>query len=61
MTLAGEPLAIKAREGSPINVQDTLLVFVNDILQVPGEGYVFEGGSVCSCFLKLSRDRKSVV
>ena len=46
MTLAGEPLAIKAREGSPINVQDTLLVFVNDILQVPGQGYVFEGGSI---------------
>jgi len=46
MTLSGEPLAIKAQEGSPINVQDTLLVFVNDILQVPGQGYIFEGGSI---------------
>jgi len=46
MTLDGEPLAIKAQEGSPINVQDTLLVFVNDILQIPGQGYIFEGGSI---------------
>ena len=46
MKLNGEPLAIKAQEGSPINVQDTLLVFVNDILQVPGQGYLFEGGSI---------------
>ena len=46
LKLAGEPLAIKAQEGSPINVQDTLLVFVNDILQIPGQGYIFEGGSI---------------
>jgi hypothetical protein len=46
MKLNGEPLAIKAQEGSPINVQDTLLVFVNDILQIPGQGYIFEGGSI---------------
>ena len=46
MTLDGEPIAIKSKEGSPINVQDTLLVFVNDILQVPGVGYLFEGGSI---------------
>ena len=46
LTLSGEPLAIKAQEGSPINVQDTLLVFVNDILQIPGQGYIFEGGSI---------------
>ncbi len=38
-------ISIYARKGSPINIQDTLLVFVNDVLQVPGEGYVFNGGS----------------
>ena len=26
-------------------VQATLLVFINDVLQVPGEGYIFKGGS----------------
>ena len=55
MTLDNEPLAIKAREGSPINVQDTLLVFVNDILQVPGQGYVFEGGSIIT-FTEAPKD-----
>ena len=46
LTLSGQPLAIKAEQGSPINVQDTLLIFVNDILQIPGQGYIFEGGSI---------------
>ena len=46
LTLNEEPLAIKASQGSPINVQDTLLVFVNDVLQIPGQGYIFEGGSI---------------
>jgi hypothetical protein len=39
-------VSIRSSKGSNINVQDTLLVFVNDILQVPGEGYIFEGGSL---------------
>ena len=38
--------SIVAGKGSNIDVQDVLLVFVNDILQVPGKGYVFTGGSV---------------
>jgi hypothetical protein len=37
--------SIYARKGSLINIQDVLLVFVNDVLQVPGEGYIFNGGS----------------
>jgi hypothetical protein len=37
--------SIRSRAGSNIDVQETLLVFINDILQVPGLGYVFEGGS----------------
>ena len=43
---AGDIISIRARKGSKINVQDTLLIFVNDILQIPGKGYTFEGGSV---------------
>jgi hypothetical protein len=46
LTINGDLVSIKAAKGSNINVQDLLLVFVNDILQVPGEGYVFNGGSV---------------
>jgi len=40
------PLTIRAAKGSVIDVQTTILVFLNDILQVPGEGYTFTGGSV---------------
>ena len=46
LSLAGNTVSIIASKGSKINVQDVLLVFVNEILQVPGEGYIFDGGSV---------------
>ena len=39
-------VSIRAAKGSKIDVQDVILVFVNDILQVPGKGYTFEGGSL---------------
>jgi len=45
ITVNGLPRSIKSKTGSNINVQSTLLVFINDILQVPGEGYTFKGGS----------------
>ena len=41
-----ERISIVAAKGSKINVKDVLLVFINDILQVPGESYTFDGGSV---------------
>lgn len=41
----GEQKTIRAKKGSLIDVQSTLLVFINDILQVPGRGYIFKGGS----------------
>ena len=39
-------VSIRAAKGSLIDVQATLIVFINDILQVPGESYTFEGGSI---------------
>ena len=42
----GQQISIRSRKGSNIDVQATLLVFVNDVLQVPGEGYIFNGGSI---------------
>ena len=44
--VAGDLISIRSARGSNINVEATLLVFVNDILQVPGEGYFFPGGSL---------------
>ena len=46
LRFGGDLISIRSAKGSKINVQDVLLIFVNDILQVPGEGYVFEGGSI---------------
>ena len=45
LTLSGSIVSIVAAKGSKINVEDVLLIFVNNILQVPGEGYTFDGGS----------------
>ena len=45
LTKAGSIVSIVAAKGSKINVEDVLLIFVNNILQVPGEGYTFTGGS----------------
>ena len=41
----GDSLSIQAKPGSIVSVRDCLLIFINDILQVPGEAYFFEGGS----------------
>ena len=45
LSIAGDSLSIQARPGSTVSVQDTLFIFVNDILQIPGESYTFLGGS----------------
>jgi hypothetical protein len=42
----GQQTTIKAKKGSNIDIQATLLIFINDILQVPGQGYLFKGGSI---------------
>ena len=37
------PITIRAAKGSPIKVADNTLIFLNDILQVPNESYVYSG------------------
>jgi hypothetical protein len=46
LTLNGNVITVRSRRGSKIDVEQVLLVFINDILQEPGEGYSFPGGSV---------------
>ena len=41
----GNLVSIRSSRGSNISVQDSLLVFINDVLQVPGKSYTFPGGS----------------
>ena len=45
LRVLGNIISIRSAKGSTIRIRDTILVFVNDILQVPGDGYQFEGGS----------------
>lgn len=42
----GDQTTIRSREGSNIEVKSNLLIFINDVLQVPDISYIFEGGSV---------------
>ncbi len=38
--------AIVTKKGSKIDIQATLLILVNDVLQIPGSAYIFNGGSI---------------
>jgi len=44
LTLNNLPFAIQARTGSDVDVKNTIILTINDVLQVPGEGYEFDGG-----------------
>ena len=55
----GEFLSIVAAKGSNINIQDNLLIFINDIPQIPGESYTFLGGSSIN-FLEAPKTGDSV-
>jgi hypothetical protein len=46
LTVNGEVVAIKSKPGSNIEIEQTLLIFINDILQKPNEGFTFSGGSI---------------
>ncbi len=45
LNLNGVQQTIQSKPGSNIDVEVALLVFINDILQVPDVGYTFKGGS----------------
>ena len=41
----GELVSFEAKSGSAIEMQSLLLIFVNGVLQTPGESYIFNGGT----------------
>jgi len=41
----GVPSNFQVSSGSPVILDENLLVFINDILQIPAESYIFDGGS----------------
>ena len=42
----GNLISIRTSKGSKIDIEQVILVFINDILQVPNKGYKFDGGSL---------------
>ena len=46
LTIFDDLITIRSSKGSNINVEDTLLIFINNILQIPGSAYIFPGGSI---------------
>ena len=45
ITVNTVPISILSPVGSNIDIKSTLLVFLNDTLQIPGDAYTFDGGS----------------
>ena len=45
LQLNSNSVSIQADKGSSIDVDQTLLIFINDVLQEPGKGFIFKGGS----------------
>jgi hypothetical protein len=45
ISINGERLTIRAKQGSNIDVQATLIITLNDVIQIPGQGFKFNGGS----------------
>ena len=41
----GELVSFESKSGSSIEMQSLLLIFVNSVLQNPGESYIFDGGT----------------
>jgi len=41
----GELVSFESKSGSTIEMQSLLLIFVNGVLQTPGESYIFDGGT----------------
>jgi hypothetical protein len=41
----GQQFTIRSKKGSLIDVEQTIIVFLNNVLQEPGKAYIFPGGS----------------
>ncbi len=46
ISFEGKPISISKRKGSPIELEYVLLVFINDILQIPFKNYTFNGSII---------------
>ncbi|MDB4343787.1 YHYH protein [Schleiferiaceae bacterium] len=46
LTENGQTVSIIAQRGSTINIEETLVILINNVLQKPNEAFTFEGGSI---------------
>jgi hypothetical protein len=46
LRLDGDVVSIRSRKGSNIDIESTLLIVINDVIQIPNESYTFSGGSI---------------
>ena len=46
LTVNEEAISIVSAKGSLIDVEQTLIIFINDVLQKPGSAFSFNGGSI---------------
>ena len=46
LRISNTPTSLKTKPGSPIELKYNLLVFINDVLQIPDIAYTFNGGSI---------------
>ena len=46
LTENGQTVSIVAQRGSTINIEETLVILINNVLQKPNEAFTFEGGSI---------------
>jgi len=46
LKIDGKQTSFEAKPGSNLNLANNFIITINDILQVPGESYIFNGGSV---------------
>lgn len=62
LRVSNTPISIQKKAGSSIDLESNLLIFINDVLQVPNESYTFNGGSIVS-FIEAPQktDRSKVV
>ena len=57
----GKQITIKKRSGSPLELEYNLLVFLNDIYQVPNNSYSFNGGSFITFSEPPQRGDKCII
>lgn len=61
LRINGEQTAILSKIGSDLEVQNSLLVFIDTVLQVPRESYDFDGGSILTFKQAPRTGSKSVI